>query len=177
MYSRCRNTIFAVLPGMLLAPTAFGMTDSPAPFQIFGESYQAVPNAAPDQAQVVYYRAGTEPVNTSGANVYIDGHFHTSLLPNGFTTFCLPPGSHMLGAYQHDAPLYRGKREELYRVQLEAGKTYFVKVADNGTGTPISVNRVEAEQSLQNARKQIHTISRASTQQCKTLPSPQAASR
>lgn len=173
MYPRCRNTTLAMLLGMLLIPMAFAKTQAPAGLQVFGESYQAVPAAAADQAQVVYYRSG-EHAKTSGANVYIDGHFHTSLLPGGFTTFCLPPGGHMLGAYQHDAPLYRGKREELYRVQLEAGKTYFVKVADDGTGSPVSVDRVEAEKGLQHARKQIHAISRAATQQCKTMPTAQS---
>jgi len=162
-----------MLLGVLFIPTAFAKTEVPPGFQVFGDTYQAVPAAAADQAQVVYYRSGVH-AKTSGANVYIDGHFHTSLLPGGFTTFCLPPGAHMLGAYQHDAPLYRGKREELYQVQLEAGKTYFVKVADDGTGVPVSVDRVEAEKGLQNARKQIHTISRATTQQCKTMPTAQS---
>ena len=169
MYPRFMNPALAVLSGMLLMPSAIAKTDLPSGLQVFGDTYQAVPAAAQDQAQVIYYRPGTEANKASGANIYIDGHFHTSLQPGGFTKFCLPPGNHMLGAYQHDAPLYRGKREELYRVQLEAGKTYFVKVADDGSASPISVGRAEAEQSLHNARKQIHAISRASTQQCKTI--------
>ncbi|MFU5484801.1 DUF2846 domain-containing protein [Pseudomonas aeruginosa] len=173
MYSKCRNTTLAMLVCMLLMPTAFANMEAPAGLKVFGEPYQAIPPAAADQAQVVYYRPGAQ-AKAPGANVYINGHFHTSLLPGGFSAFCLPPGSHMLGAYQQDAPLYRGKREELYRVQLEAGKTYFVKVADDGTGTPISVDRVEAEKGLQNARKQIHAISRAATQKCTTMAPTQS---
>ncbi|MCC3264176.1 hypothetical protein LLE87_39050, partial [Paenibacillus polymyxa] len=77
----------------------------------------------------------------------------------GFTAFCLAPGKHLMGAYQHDAPLYLGKREELYRVQLEAGKTYFVNVSGDGSGIPVSVDRAAAAKGLQSARRQIHAIS------------------
>lgn len=134
--------------------------------QVFGDPYTEFLPAAPDQAHVIYFRPALESTQAAGANLYIDGRFHTTLLPGGYTSFCLPPGYHLLGAYQNDAPFYKGKTEELYRVNLEAGKTYFVKVSENGTGVPVSVERDEAEQSLKNTYEQIHVISRANTPTC-----------
>ncbi|WP_324709989.1 DUF2846 domain-containing protein [Pseudomonas citronellolis] len=174
MHYKRTNTALAVFMGMLLVPFACARQETPSEFQVFGEHYRPVPSAAPDQAQIVYYRSAAQTQKPAGANVYINGHFHTSLLPGGFTAFCLAPGNHLMGAYLHDAPLYLGKREELYRVQLEAGKTYFVKVSDDGSGTPVSVERAEAEAGLQSTRQQIHAISRASTEQCKSVAPAQA---
>lgn len=168
MHSRFKKFTLASLLAVLLVPSAFASTEQAIKPQVFGALYTKVPSAAPDQAQVIYYRPAYDAPHTSGANVYIGGHFHTSLLPGGFTAFCLQPGSHQLGAYQNDAPLYRGKTEELYRVNLDAGKTYFVKVSQDGTGKPVSVERGEAEQDLRTARKQTHAISRASTLACKS---------
>lgn len=167
MYSLYRNIALAVLLAILLIPFALGQTEQESRFQVFGERYRPAPAAAADQAQVIYYRSSSEAQKAPGANVYINGHFHTSLLPGGFTQFCLPPGQHTLGAFQNDAPLYHGKTQVLYRVQLEAGKTYFVKATDDGNGSPVSAERIEAEQALQHAREQTHAISRAAIQTCK----------
>lgn len=168
MYFPNRQLIMVSVLAVLLIPTAYAQSEeSPRP-QIFGEEYRSVAPAAPDQAQVIYYRPVSESPKNAGANVYIGGHFHTSLLPGGFTTFCLPPGAHLLSAYQNDAPLYRGKTQELYRINLDAGKTYFVKVSEDGSGLPVSVAREEAEQNLRTAREQIHAISRAGTPSCKS---------
>ncbi|MGF6695348.1 hypothetical protein [Pseudomonas sp. D(2018)] len=168
MISRHRKHALPALLALLLIPSAFGRTEQSTNAQVFGEQYRAVAPAAADQTQVVYYRPASDVLKAPGANLYINGHFHTSLLPGGFTTFCLPPGPHLLGAYQNDAPLYRGKTEELYRVNLDAGKTYFVKVSEDGKGIPVSVERQEAEQSLRNAREQKQAISRAATPACKS---------
>ncbi|VXD01318.1 conserved exported hypothetical protein [Enterobacterales bacterium 8AC] len=168
MYCKNIKVILTVLLSLALAPNVFSQTVQHAPkLTVFGEQYHALPATASDKARVTYYRAALGGQRLSGANVYVDGHYHTSLLPGGFTTFCLVPGEHTLGAYQHDAPLYRGKTEELYRVKLEAGKTYFIKVSDDGKSAPVSVTRAEAEQELKYTREQKHAVSRAAVLTCK----------
>lgn len=167
-YRYRKLALAVVLAGLLVPSLALAQTGQASKPQVFGEAYRAVPPAAPDQARVIYYRPASAAAKPTGANVYIGGHFHTSLLPGGFTTFCLPPGQHLLGAYQNEAPLYRGKTEELYRVSLEAGKTYFVKVSEDAKGQPVSVGREEAERSLSGAREQTHAISRAEAPVCKS---------
>lgn len=142
--------------------------------QTFGTPYSAVAPVSDGQAQVVYYRAATSQLPGS-ANVYVDREFHTSLLPGGYSTFCVVPGSRTLGAYIGDAPTYKGKTTDLYSANLEGGKTYFLKVRDNGSGAPQAVTRAEAERELAGSRAQVQALSRASkVQQCNVLDMPVA---
>jgi OOP family OmpA-OmpF porin len=128
--------------------------------EVFGQDYQPVASVGQSQAQVVFYR---EADDTAGsANVYIDGEFQSALLPEGFTTFCVAPGKHSLGAFVKDAPLYQGKQAQPWSSNLEGGKTYFMKVGTNQDGMPQPLTRAEAEKALRNMKAQIHTLSRAS---------------
>jgi OOP family OmpA-OmpF porin len=168
MYRKNTKVILTVLLSLALVPNVFSQTVQQMPkLTVFGEQYHTLPAIASDKARVIYYRTVSGEQRSSGANVYVDGHYHTSLLTGGFSTFCLLPGEHTLGAYRHDAPLYRGKTEELYRVKLEAGKTYFIKVSDDGKSAPVSVTRAEAEQELKYTREQKHAVSRAAVLTCK----------
>ncbi len=138
--------------------------------QTFGTSYSTVAPVADGQAQVVYYRTGGMGQAKGAANVYVDGEYHTSLLPGGYSTFCVVPGNRTLGAYIGDAPRYTGKNVDLYSANLEGGKTYFLKVRDNNSGAPLAVTRAEAERDLAGSRAQVQALSRASkVQQCNSL--------
>lgn len=144
--------------------------------RVFGAAYTPAGQIAADQVQVIYYRqqvSGGAPRPT--ANVYIDGHYQTSLLPNGYTSFCVKPGMHTLGAYQNDAPQYRGKTQDLYRADLRAGTTYFLKVSEDGSGAPVPVPRPQAEQELQGVHAQVHALSRAATTEACRVSAPPAA--
>lgn len=145
--------------------------------KVFGAQYSPVPPVAVSQAQVVYYRAPTGQKATSSANVYVDGEFQAALLPNGYSVFCVAPGSHTLGAYLNDAPFYKGKTENLFQANLAAGATYFLKVKEDGSsGAPAPVTRDNAERELSGMRAQIHAISRASAvQACQPGPVVAAA--
>lgn len=133
--------------------------------KVFGAVYAPVGQAAPDQVQVVYYRsASAGGAKRPAANVYIDGHYQTSLLPNGYTMFCVKPGQHTLGAYMKDAPHYKGKTQDRFSADLKAGMTYFLKVREDGSsGAPVALPRAQAEQELQGVRAQVHALSRASS--------------
>jgi OOP family OmpA-OmpF porin len=127
----------------------------------FGKTYQPVAPVGQTQTQVVYYRDAS---NTAGgaAHIYVDNEFHDALLPGGFTTFCLAPGKHNLGAYQNDAPEYRGK-EQGYNVEMSGGQTYFVRVSHTLNAVPEARTREQAEKDLASLREQTHVLSRASS--------------
>ncbi|HWX01533.1 OmpA family protein [Collimonas sp.] len=150
--------------------------------QVFGAQYSPARAVLPGQAQVVYYRAMPAGARTpGGAHVYVDGHFQTSLLPNGYTAFCVAPGKHTLGAYLNDQPDYKGKTVNLFQAELASGVTYFLKVTEDGSsGAPVPVARETAERELANARDQIHALSRAPAVQACNLaaaaPAPAAPS-
>lgn len=138
------------------ACTVFGANAA----EVFGQGYQPVANVGQSQSQVVFYR---ETDNTPGsANVYIDGEFQSALLPGGFTTFCVVPGKHSLGAFVKDAPLYQGKRDQPWSDTLEAGKTYFLKVGNQQDGKPQRLTRADAEKALRAMKAQVNLLSRAS---------------
>ncbi|WP_445335498.1 OmpA family protein [Citrobacter koseri] len=134
----------------------------------FGKTYQPVAPVGQTQTQIVYYRDAS---NTAGgaAHIYVDNEFHDALLPGGFTTFCLAPGKHNLGAYQNDAPQYRGK-EQGYNVEMSGGQTYFVRVSHTMNAVPEARTREQAEKDLAGLREQTHVLSRASSvEACNTI--------
>lgn len=145
------------------------------PAQVFGATYNPVAPVADGQAQVVYYRTSGMGQQKGAAHVYVDSEFHTGLLPGGYSAFCVAAGSHTLGAYLNDAPTYAGKNVDLYSANLEGGKTYFLRVQENGNGAPQAVTREDAERELAGSRSQVQALSRASkVQQCNYLPKPAA---
>jgi OOP family OmpA-OmpF porin len=168
----------ALLVGALAFTQAQAQTQTPS-IRLFGDVYRPVSQAAPDQVQVVFYRAGT-PVDSAGgnaANVYVDGEFHTALVTGGYTRFCVAPGAHDLAAYYGDAPLYAGKQSLSHSVRLEAGKTYFLQTGNaNAKGAPVSMTAQTSAAELADNREQVHVISRASAvTACTDVPAPAAA--
>ena len=128
----------------------------------FGEVWQSQGTPSNEQAQIVYYRSEAT-TGKEAALVYVDGEFQAALLPGMFTRFCVKPGEHSLGAYQHDAPRYQGKTDQLFRAAVKGGKTYFIRVDAVNDGRPQPVSRSEAERELQSIRLQKHALSRASS--------------
>ncbi|MBB5463761.1 OmpA family protein [Paraburkholderia sp. Cpub6] len=156
------------------APGAGPMTGAGTqPGKVFGQTYAPAGQISSQQAQIVYYRDTSAGAGRSAAaDVYVDGELQTALLPNGYSIFCVKPGEHTLGAYIHDAPLYKGKTTGGSRAELKGGMTYFVKVAPAGSnGAPVVVPRNEAETQLQGMRAQMHVLSRASAVQACDYPS------
>lgn len=167
MFSQRHFSMITLSVALLFSASALAkISIEDANNHLFGDAYQTVSAPSSDRAKVVYYREGPETRDRDGANIYIDGHFHTALLAGGYTVFCLIPGNHTLGAYQHEAPLYQGKTEELYRVQLGAGKTYFLKATNDGHSAPQPVTRAIAENELKGTRLQKHALTRAAVVDC-----------
>ncbi|WP_164486744.1 OmpA family protein [Pseudomonas chlororaphis] len=152
------STLLAAYPALAQEPKAGQVAG-----RVFYAAYVGVPPVAVDQAQVVYYRNKEGLQRSGAAHVYIDREFHTGLLPGGFTSFCLAPGSHTLGAYLDDAPSYKGKHTDLYLANLEGGRTYYLKVREDGNTFPMPIKREEAERELQATRSQMHALSRATS--------------
>lgn len=130
----------------------------------FGATWQSAAAVPDDQAQVIYYRAAA-PDAENAALLYIDNQFHAALLPGMFSQFCLAPGSHTLGAWRGEAPLYQGKSDSGFQATLKGGKTYFVRVDETVNGRPQAVKRSDAERELKTLRAQQHTLSRAAAVQ------------
>lgn len=137
-------------------------TQSPSR-QLFAEKYDVTLPVVDQLTQVIYYREHAEFTQTAGANIYVDGEFHTSLLPGGYTAFCLKPGPHRLGAYFTQGAIYPGKSTHLYEANLQGGQTYFLRVNEYGVTEPQAIERIHAEVSLQTIFRQSHMLNRASS--------------
>lgn len=149
---------------LLWHSSAFSGFNSPPfrPAPVFDDGYTGAPPVAVDQAQVIFYRLGEGVLPQGAAHVYINQRFHTGLLPGGYSQFCLVPGTHTLGAYLNDSPAYHGKRFDLYQATFAGGKTYFLRVRENGPAAPDVVSREVAEKELASTRAQVHVLSRVS---------------
>ncbi|AZC83981.1 OmpA family protein [Pseudomonas chlororaphis] len=158
-----------VVLGVALASAQFATAEEFKPGtvsgKVFGTQYTPVAPVADRQVQVVYYRASGMGTQQGAAHVYVDREFHTGLLPGGYSAFCVTPGNHSLGAYVKDAPQYKGKSTDVFSANLEGGKTYFLKVREDGFGAPQAIARVDAERELAGMRMQVQALSRASTVQ------------
>lgn len=152
------SALILALSGVLFSASQANAAPSPS---AFGNTYQPVAKVGASQAQIVFYReTDGQP---GSANVYIDGEFQSALLPQAYTAFCMAPGSHSIGAFVKDAPMYAGKRTQPFRTNLEGGMTYFIKVGDGLSGMPVAMSRANAETALKSMRLQKHTLSRASS--------------
>lgn len=157
-----RTTASVGLVGVLVLCGQVLAQEVGADKKIFGATYRSPPTVGPDQAQVIYYRSALGVQRNGAANVYVDREFQTGLLPNGYTQFCVQPGTHFLGAYIGEAPRYVGKSTELYRATLQSGKTYYLRIREQGGSFPEAVTREVAERELSGTRLQAHVLSRAS---------------
>ena len=149
----------------LLAAPMFAVQAAPA----FGPAWQGAVPAASDQTQIIYYRPA-DLMGNGPAHIYVDGEYQAALLPGNYSRFCLSPGSHSLGSFVQDAPGYEGKRDQPWRDELGAGKTYYIRASIDGSGQPQVVARTQAESELAGLRQQTHTLSRASSVQACRQP-------
>ncbi|AVJ22739.1 MULTISPECIES: OmpA family protein [Pseudomonas] len=157
-----KHTALLLSAGLFCLPVIAAPADI-VPGKVFDATYVPVPPIGEDQAQVVYYRVQQGVQRQGAAHVYVDREFHTGLLPGGYSTFCLAPGSHTLGAYLDDTPDYKGKRSDLYQASLQGGKTYYLRVREDGNTFPQPIKREEAERELSTLRVQAHALTRAAS--------------
>lgn len=163
MFLLSRKKTAVLLSATLFTSPVLASLSGNAMGKVFDSTYVSVPPIGEDQSQVVYYRVKEGVQRKGAAHVYVDREFHSGLLPGGYSAFCLAPGSHTLGAYLDDTPDYKGKRSDLYQATLQGGKTYYLRVREDGNTFPQPIAREEAERDLLTSRNQVHAISRASS--------------
>lgn len=121
--------------------------------------YKRVANPVPELAQVVVFY----PHGGKVADIYVDREFQSALLPGEFTVMCIASGAHTIESYINDFPLYDGKRTPVSKLTANGGKTYFVKVNNQGQGnTAALMESAEAEFILTKMTKHSRTINRSS---------------
>ncbi|WP_343553470.1 hypothetical protein [Pantoea sp.] len=115
-----------------------------------------------NQVRVVYYRK-EDRVADGVANLYINGEFHSALLPNSYNVFCLEPGRHFIGAWFNESPHYLGKEAPTQEYHLRAGETVFLRVDAQFNGRSIVKNDQQLRVESAGLEKSIHMLSRATS--------------
>lgn len=118
-------------------------------------------------SQVIYYREKNIISNNSGANIYVDGEFHTSLLTGSYTAFCIQPGKHILETVIGKGRDFYGEKRSLHQQQFLGGKTYYFRVNEQGNMLPDAMPKTLGEQALLGSYPMRRFLDRASsTESC-----------
>jgi OOP family OmpA-OmpF porin len=150
---------------MLLAPCLPAASASTIESSKFGEPYSKHQPVTQQLSQVIFYRPLAEVTANGGATVYIDGKMHTSLLPGGYTSFCVPPGIHSLGVRLSRFLPAAGEERALFLTTMKPGRTYFLRVDEQALleQPPEPVRVLPGEKEMQHTRRQAHLLSRATS--------------
>jgi outer membrane protein OmpA-like peptidoglycan-associated protein len=127
-----------------------------------GETYAEPKKLAPGAARVVLYRP--EQGNASGvSSVVINEHYHTSLQFGSFSELCMPPGRLKLASHMvQTGAVLKDNEDATAALPIKAGQTVYLRLRENGdnraTITPVTAGVARSE--LNNARRQLHAVSR-----------------
>lgn len=114
------------------------------------------------QSRIIFYRP-SQAKQAGATTVYVNGRYHASLVPGGYSPICVKPGPVSLGLRHMDVNR-RANKDGLditTELNLAQGKNHIVRISDeNRTPSLTVVKATDAQKELQDTRLQIHTISR-----------------
>lgn len=129
------------------------------------------------QSQIVVYRQADSRL-PGVTSVFVEGRYHTSLMPGAWSYLCLRADSVELGVRQMQVG---GRPKDLMdsitALSLKPGQIHYLRVDVMDKRPALQpVVRAQALQELVNSREQLHTISRAAVE-CGPAPAPRPAAR
>lgn len=152
--------------------------------QALGQAYAPAKPAADTNARLTIYRPKGD-AGPAAVSVFVNARYHASLLPGGFTEFCVKLAPIEIGVRAVEAA--GGKRGPLSVSKLTplAGSQQFFSFTAQALNTTVpsarevtlqAKTRQEAELELPQTREQIHTLSRnPAVVACEDAPPIQAA--
>jgi OOP family OmpA-OmpF porin len=148
-----------------------------ARIDVLGGLFEPLSNIGPSQSRIVVYRTTSTQQLPGATGVFIQGQYHTSLVPGGYSQLCLPPGQFEIGARQFRVGQNaRDSFDTVTALALPPAQTQYLTVVES-SGRPVlkPVSATQAQQELGATRLQIHTISRvAQAQNCVAAAAPVA---
>jgi OOP family OmpA-OmpF porin len=148
-----------------------------ARIEVLGEIYALPQAVSASQSRLVVYRTAESRRLEGATSLFINGQYHTSLVPDGYHFLCLNPGEVELGTRQYRVGgSARDKYDTVTATRLDRGQTQFLKVMeDNGRPVMQPVSSEQATRELRNARLQMHTVSRVTqARPCQAETAPPA---
>lgn len=170
--ARARSTLWAVALGAILSVALTTQVlaqidrlgNSPdSPIHAFGETFAAPAAVVEQQMRMVFYRTAESSSVPGAASIYVNGAYHASLVPGGYSQLCLPLGKAELAvkSVEIGRPV-KDNLDTITLVRTEGGQTQYLRVQQVGRGRqllqPVAVQ--QALQEMASTREQTHTISR-----------------
>ncbi|NEN75769.1 OmpA family protein [Pelistega sp. NLN82] len=114
------------------------------------------------QSQVVFFRQ--EDIQGPAVNIYINGNYQASLLPNAFTPVTVCAAKTLVSSSFSTKETF-GNRTQGVNYTLPVGQTTFVKVIQDQQGqlTFVRVNEQDAQVAISQLSKENQTLSRVPT--------------
>lgn len=142
-----------------------------ARIEVLGAAWRGPLALGAEQSRILVYRNLGDAL--SGAtSVFVNGEYHTSLVPGAYSELCLAPGGVEVGARQMKA----GSRpkdlmDSISALSLQPAQTHYLKVLAQGVRPVLQpVAEGVARQELAGLRLQLHTISRVDrAQECREV--------
>ncbi|WP_158270127.1 MULTISPECIES: OmpA family protein [unclassified Limnohabitans] len=134
-----------------------------SPIRTFGQRYAQAAQVVDSQSRMVFYRTRQSSSVPGAASIYVNGAYHASIIPGGYSELCMPPGSIELGL--KSVEVGRNVKDNLDTITVmrsASAQTQFFRVQDTGRGRQVlqPVQAAEALREIDGAREQTHTISR-----------------
>lgn len=159
----------------IVALSACGATSNPAPtsqatpreiskIDALGDPFSLTSNAvAPTQSRIIFYRP-LDSASEGASSIYVNGRYHVSLVPGGYSLICIKPGPAQLGLRHLDVQKRPNKDgfDSITEMTAMGGKNQYVRVrSQNGKAIVlVPVTEQLAIKELPSTRLQVHTISR-----------------
>jgi len=159
-----RHAALLVSLGLSWAAAAQNYYTAPgSPIHTFGQKYAQAAQVVDQQSRMVFYRTRQSSSVPGAASIYVNGTYHASIIPGGYSELCLPPGSVELGL--KSVEVGRTVKDNLDTITVIRGagaQTQFLRVQEAGRGRQVlqPVQTAEALREIEGAREQTHTISR-----------------
>jgi OOP family OmpA-OmpF porin len=174
--------LFVALSGASLSQAQTSVTTNQAGvnarIDVLGGAFTPPTNIGVSQSRIVVYRNSNNQQLPGATGVFIQGQYHTSLVPGGYSQLCLPPGQFEVGARQFRVGQNaRDSYDSVTAVALPPAQTQYLSVEES-SGRPVMkpVTAAQALQELGATRLQMHTISRVTqAQNCMAVAAPVVA--
>lgn len=143
--------------------------------EVLSTLYALSQSVGQSQGRIVVYRTRESARLEGATSIFVNGQYHTSLIPDGFNFLCLATGEVEVGARQYRVG---GKARDPYdtvtATRLLNGQTQYLLVTeDDGRPVMKPVSAEQAMRDLKQSRLQVHTVSRVTqAQDCKVESAP-----
>jgi OmpA-OmpF porin, OOP family len=159
------GSICTAFLGLVLGVGAWAQAPNVQYSQIepFGQVFAQASRVVDQQTRMIFYRARQTNAVEGAASIYVNGAYHASLIPGGYSTLCMPAGAVELGL--KSVEVGRTVKEDLDTITViraAGGQDQYFRVKEVGRGRQMlqPVAMKEALTELSGTREQIHTISR-----------------